>query len=200
MFKCSSVFHHWPNIALQRQSAVTTYFVKIEFRVKMCFITPSLSWDKNSWSNCVPFQRYPQVKFAVTTKSNLIPRLNAVSEVTAFCLCSPGFDTVDTAVCLISPIRIYWGKLMVELALKRKYPDNGKDDGKISTTDLNLLSHFSQPAPLKPVASFHSGTAVIVKLRSRRCFVSCLHFWNYFSFGAANPTDVKITKSAYSFS
>jgi hypothetical protein len=29
---------------------------------------------------------------------------------------------------------------------------------------------------LKPVASFHSGTAVIVQLRSRRCFLSCLHF------------------------
>ena len=33
------------------QSAVTTYFVKIEFRLKMGFITPSLSWDKNYFSS-----------------------------------------------------------------------------------------------------------------------------------------------------
>ena len=80
--------------AVQSQNAVTTYLVKIEFRVEMGFVTSPTSCDKNSWFNCIPFQRNHYLKFAVTTKSKLVPRQTAVSEVTAFCLCLPDFDSV----------------------------------------------------------------------------------------------------------
>ena len=65
----------------------------------MGFITPPLT---KTLGPTVSRFREIAVKFAVTTKSHLIQRQTAGSTVdtvdTAFCLCSSGFDTVDTAV------------------------------------------------------------------------------------------------------
>lgn len=64
--------------ALQNQSAVTTYLVKIDISVQMGLRTTPLSCEIISWFKVVPLQRNVAVKTAVTTKSCAVLNFKAI--------------------------------------------------------------------------------------------------------------------------